>query len=71
MGAIDDLDNVLHMDVVLIRVQSHSEAVVLFLRHGLVPDSHHLPVHVENLWREGMQRMRGMGDVRSASPSLG
>jgi hypothetical protein len=50
--AIDDLDNVLHMDVVLIRVQSHSEAVVLLLRHGLVPNGHHLPVHVENLWRE-------------------
>lgn len=52
MGAINDLDDVFHVDVVLFRVQGHGKAVVLLPGHSLVPDSHHLPVHVQDLQRE-------------------
>lgn len=46
---VDDLDDVLDVDVVLLRVQSHSEAVVLPTVHRLVPHRQHLPVHVQHL----------------------
>lgn len=49
MRTVDDLDDVLDMDVVLLRVQSHSEAVVLPAVHRLVPHRQHLPVHVQHL----------------------
>lgn len=49
MRAINDLDDVFHMDVVLFGVQGHGKAVVLLPGHSLVPDSHHLPIHVQHL----------------------
>lgn len=53
MGAINDLDDVFYMDVVLFRVQGHSKAVVLLPGHSLVPDSHYLPIHVQHLEGKG------------------
>lgn len=46
---VDDFDDVLHVDVVLLRVQSHGEAVVLPAVHRLMPHRQHLPVHVQHL----------------------
>lgn len=46
---IDDLHDVLDVDVVLLRVQRHSKAVVLPAVDRLVTHSQHLPVHVEHL----------------------
>jgi len=47
--SVDDLDDVLDVDVVLLGVQSHGEAVVLPAVHRLVAHRHHLPVHVQHL----------------------
>lgn len=47
--AVDDLDDVLDVDVVLLRVQSQSRAVVLPAVDRLVAHRQHLPVHVQHL----------------------
>ena len=46
---VDDFDDVLDVDVVLLGVQSHGEAVVLPAVDRLVPHRQHLPVHVQHL----------------------
>lgn len=46
---VDDLDDVLDVDVVLLRVERHGEAVVLPAVHRLVPHRQHLPMHVQHL----------------------
>lgn len=47
--AVDDLDNVLDMNVVLLRVQSQGRAVVLPAVDRLVAHRQHLPMHVQHL----------------------
>lgn len=71
--AVNDLDNVFHMDVVLFWVQGHGKAVVLLSSHSLVPDSHHLPIHVQYLQREwGMLRDEsGQSDMEQGFPKVG
>lgn len=72
MGAVNDLDDVFHVDVVLLGVQGHSKAVVLLPGHGLVPDRHHLPVHIQHLGTEGVLGVRvGRGDMEQGFPKAG
>lgn len=49
MWAIDNLDNVLDLQVVVVGVERNSMATVLLFVDGLVFDLHGLPVIVENL----------------------
>lgn len=49
MWSIYDFDNVLYMDVVLLRVQGDSKAIVLPPIHCLVPHRQHLTMHVKYL----------------------
>lgn len=49
MWSIYDFDDVLHMDVVLLRIQGNSKAVVLPSIHRLVPHREHLTMHVKYL----------------------
>lgn len=49
MWSIYDFDNVLYMDVVLLRVQGDSKAIVLPPIHCLVPHCQHLTMHVKYL----------------------
>lgn len=49
MRSINDFHNILHVDVVLLRVESDSKAVVLPSIYCLVPYGQNFPVHVQNL----------------------
>ena len=49
MRPIYDFHNVLHMDVVLFRVQGYSKAVVLAPVHSLMAHCLHLTMHVQHL----------------------
>lgn len=49
MRSINDFHNILHMDVVLLRVESDSKAVVLPSIYCLVPYVQNFTVHVQNL----------------------
>lgn len=53
--------DVLHVDVVLLGVQSHREPVVLLPVHCLVPDRHDLAVHVQDLREEERLRAKDWG----------
>lgn len=51
--AVDDLDNVLDVNVVLLRVQSQGRAVVLPAVDRLMAHRQHFAMHVQHLQRDG------------------